>query len=76
MKDKIECRNDAINRVSKIMNEHYIAKTGSPATLLDIIVDIKDTEDVETLVELKSYITSMLDNEIIFRIKASINQAT
>lgn len=66
----IKCRQDAIDRVEALMNEEFICiKSKNTISFLDIIVEMKDTEDVETLVELKTRINGILDNEIIFRLK-------
>lgn len=65
---KIECRRDAIERVNEIVSNKV--QTNNNICLCDILCEIKDTEDVETLVELKTYINGLLDNEIIYRLKA------
>jgi hypothetical protein len=72
----ITCRQDAIDRVSEIMGEHslIVAKNNNSICLCDIMCEIKDTEDVETLVELKNHINSMFENEIIFRLKDKFKQ--
>ena len=68
---QIECRKDAIERVQEIMNERnlLVARTKNAICLCDIFCEIKDTEDVETLVELKTHINGILDNEIVYRLK-------
>ena len=68
--NEITCRKDAIEKVNEIMNEKFLMPlTHKDVTILDILTDVKDTADVETLVELKTTIVGMLDNEIIFRLK-------
>jgi len=62
------CRQDAIDRVKAIVNENVRNYTIDPLCLCDILCAIKDTEDVETLTELKTYINGMLDNEIVYRL--------
>jgi len=66
----ITCRKDAIDRVNEIVSEKV--QTNNNICLCDILCEIKDTEDVETLVELKTYIVGMLDNEIVYRLKENI----
>ena len=71
---KPTCRKDSIDNVNEIMNETYIVPaTQGNATLLDLLICIKDTTDVETLVELKTFINGILDNEICFKLHYAIN---
>ena len=66
---RIVCRQTALDMMNEELNRQVTVKTShGELTFNDMLVEVKDTCQVEVLSELKNYIVAMFDSEIVYRL--------
>lgn len=64
-------RQEAIDKAREILGTEFVhVKSNNKMSLLDFLVEIKETEDIETIVELKNNLIAMFESEIVYRLKS------
>ena len=60
---------DVNDRVDEILNDNIMSLETDNITLLDILIDIRDTEDITVVNALKNKIVSSFEETILYRLQ-------